>query len=518
MDSKTKITYRCGHSTIKTEKRTLLSAFFRPTRTGNKKDGGLCIKCQPRRRAPPARGTSQTIEAIANAESVSAITRLQVAQGLGFKIASLTKNPNQIVEPSLADHQITALYEVDLERADQLWTEERERSKRHIRTVRDTRFGLWTATEKPSTSLLWTPGTQVTERTPIIQPSVKLVSNKLDEPLFLPIEKFPRGTSLWQPPAAQSLVAEVIESEHLDPQSYGDGRVIDRLRQRTNLPKTATIAEILSRTEIPSTLSNAERRSLIADLDTLSQIMENEIEEGRRKLAAAPKSNSARSLSPLSYGVLGTQEPQESRELEESIVQETLTTQSFEESSEQVNLDTPPFEKSQGQYNLVDARSERGQEIITSLRTYLSLSPLALLSEVRMTANRFLNPPVLVQRESGSRHWYRVVRLLSEDAYLRHFQFRNELNQIRWAKEDFPFPPEVSVWDDDDDDSIDDDLEAYTALRRDREGLKIIRGRVRKLGDPKSISGLRNECILESEVTLSPQEELERKGVELEKV
>jgi hypothetical protein len=516
MDSETKITYRCGHSTIKTEKRTLLSAFFRPTRTGNKEDGGLCIKCQPRRRAPPARGTSQTIEAIANAESVSAITRLHVAQGLGSKIAYLTKKPNQIVESSPADHQITALYEVDLEKADALWTEERERSERHIRTIRDTGSGLWTG--KPRTSLLWTPGAQVPERNPIIQPSVKLVSNKLDEPLFLPIEKFPRGTSLWQPPAAQSLAAEVIESEHLDPQSYGDGHVIDRLRQRTNIPKTATIAEILSRTEIPSTLSTSERRSLIADLDTLSQIMENEIEEGRRKLAAAPKPNSGRSLIPLSYGVSGTQEPQESQELEESTVQETLTTQSFEESPEQVNLDTPPFEKSQGQYNLVDARSERGQEIITSLRTYLSLSPLSLLSEVRMTANRFLNPPVLVKRESGSRHWYRVVRLLSEDAYLRHFQFRNELNQIRWAKEDFLFPPEVSVWDDDDDDSINYDLEKYTALRRDREGLKIIKGRVRKLGDPKSISGLRNECVLESEVTLSPQEELERKGVELEKV
>lgn len=119
------ITFRCGHEELipaENERKTIRSKIRRWIGPKNRISRSLCDACvaNNRRHAPPARGTSQTLAAVALAGEGNSVPALQAVQDRWAGIAAISTS-NDIEEFS-HDHQVSA---VDAERAlesiDQFW-------------------------------------------------------------------------------------------------------------------------------------------------------------------------------------------------------------------------------------------------------------------------------------------------------------------------------------------------------------------------------------------------------------
>ena len=121
----TTINFRCDHkeiNTVKFEDKTIRSRIKRWTCSKNRTSASPCSSCSDniRRSAPPARGTSQTVAAVALGGQGHSVPALQAVQTRWAEIANLSRSSS--IEEFSTQHQVLATEaEHTLDRIDQFW-------------------------------------------------------------------------------------------------------------------------------------------------------------------------------------------------------------------------------------------------------------------------------------------------------------------------------------------------------------------------------------------------------------
>lgn len=190
--------------------------------------------------------------------------------------------------------------------------------------------------------------------------------------------------------------SKIIRAGKIDPESFDGKHTLQRIKRALELPDDATATDILSVAVLPDSLDAPEElEAFAADIRSIAWKEEDELEARRRLMAA---------VDPASIPLPRSPPPR-------------------------------PYRPDQ-----IDPDSPLGLEMLTSIRTFLSLPPTASRAQIIMAGNHRMECAIYRSSfETGLKPpLHRLA--LSQEAIQRRKDFRKNMALIAWKPEDYHNP------------------------------------------------------------------------------